>query len=277
MTASAATHPLDVLKVRLQLRGEMDGSVKKGGIISETRSILRTCGIAGLYPGLTATLFRQATYSTSRLGVYGYVKDHLVQFHGSSDLPFSLKLVAGVCGGTVGAICGTPADVLLVRMQSDARLPVEQRRGYKNVFDGLIKVVRHEGAPKLWTGVLPNTVRAQLMSASQLGTYDQVKESLIHTGYFKDGILCHFAASCISGFVATAVTNPVDVVKTRLMNAKKGSTMYTGALDCATKLWRAEGLAGFYKGFLPSLMRLGPNTVLLLMCFEQYEDRKSVV
>jgi len=152
-------------------------------------------------------------------------------------LPFVQKLVAGVCGGTVGAICGTPADVLLVRMQSDARLPVEQRRGYKNVFDGLIKVVKYEGIGTLWTGVLPNTVRAQLMSASQLGTYDQVKGSLIRSGFFNDNIICHFAASTISGFVATAVTNPVDVVKTRLMNAKKGSHVYSGSLDCAAKLW----------------------------------------
>ena len=36
----------------------------------------------------------------------------------------------GIVSGGIGAICGNPADVALVRMTVDNRLPVEQRRNY---------------------------------------------------------------------------------------------------------------------------------------------------
>ncbi len=33
----------------------------------------------------------------------------------------------------------------MVRMQADGKLPPEQRRGYKNVFDGLFRITKEEG------------------------------------------------------------------------------------------------------------------------------------
>lgn len=35
-------------------------------------------------------------------------------------------------------------------------------------------------------------------------------------GYFKDDLLCHFAASMISGLATTLASMPVDIAKTRL-------------------------------------------------------------
>jgi solute carrier family 25 oxoglutarate transporter 11 len=56
-----------------------------------------------------------------------------------------------VAGG-FGAVIGTPAEVALIRMTSDGRLPPEQRRGYKNVFDALLRICREEGVLAMWRG-----------------------------------------------------------------------------------------------------------------------------
>ena len=45
--------------------------------------------------------------------------------------------------------------------------------------------------------------------------YDVVKETILGSGYLKDGIPCHFLAAATAGFTATLVASPVDVVKTR--------------------------------------------------------------
>lgn len=58
---------------------------------------------------------------------------------------FGAKILAGMAAGAVGAVVGTPAEIALVRMTSDGRLPPEKRRGYKNVFDALIRMSREEG------------------------------------------------------------------------------------------------------------------------------------
>src|SRR5690242_5294756 len=47
--------------------------------------------------------------------------------------------------GSGGAIVGSPADVVLVRMQADGKAPPELRNNYKNAFDGLYKIAKNEG------------------------------------------------------------------------------------------------------------------------------------
>lgn len=48
------------------------------------------------------------------------------------------------------------------------------------------------------------------------------------------------------GFAATVAASPVDVIKTRYMNSPKGQ--YSGAIDCAIRMAKQEGLTAFYKG-----------------------------
>ena len=62
----------------------------------------------------------------------------------------------------------------------------------------------------------------------------------------EDSIPCHLVSSSIAGFTATVVGSPVDVLKTRIMNAKPGE--YNGVIDCVVKTFK-EGPMAFYKGF----------------------------
>lgn len=96
--------------------------------------------------------------------------------------------------------------------------------------------------------------------------YDEIKCQLIKTTIFKDNLVTHFTASCSAGVIATCITMPLDVLKTRLMNAKPGQ--YSGILDCARDIAKV-GPSGFFKGFTPAFVRLGPHTVLTFIFFEQ--------
>ena len=53
------------------------------------------------------------------------------------------------------------------------------------------------------------------------------------------------------------VTMPIDVVKTRLqMDGSGGSVkQYTGTMDCASKMVKAEGPSALFKGLPPALVR----------------------
>jgi len=156
-------------------------------------------------------------------------------------------------------------------MEKKKKLPFDQRRNYKNAFDGLAKIVKNEGIVALWKGCAPNMNRAMLMSAGQLASYDQAKQSLLTLSFFKDNLTTHFLASLIAGFIAAAITSPLDVVKTRIMNQKKDSgIVYKNSLDCAAKIMQQEGPKGFYKGFLAYFTRLGPHTIFTFIFFEQF-------
>jgi len=63
--AACCTHPLDLLKVHLQT--QQDGKI---GIVRQTANIIKADGILALYNGLSASLVRQLTYSTTRFAIY---------------------------------------------------------------------------------------------------------------------------------------------------------------------------------------------------------------
>merc|ERR1711963_507226 len=63
--AACCTHPLDLLKVHLQTQQE-----GKIGIVQQTIGIVKSQGALALYSGLSASLVRQLTYSTTRFAIY---------------------------------------------------------------------------------------------------------------------------------------------------------------------------------------------------------------
>lgn len=257
--AACCTHPLDLLKVHLQT--QQKGKI---GLIQMGVKVFKSDGIFGLYNGLTASLLRQMTYSMTRFGIYETVKKNLDK--PGATMPFYQKVLLGGFAGCVGGFVGTPADMVNVRMQNDVKLPPEQRRNYKHAIDGLYRVIREEGAVKLMNGATMASSRATLVTIGQLSFYDQFKFLLMKTGVFKDNIMTHFTASFLAGGVATLITMPLDVMKTRMMNAPPGT--YSSIMACAKDIATA-GPMGFFKGFIPAFVRLGPHTILTFIFFEQ--------
>jgi dicarboxylate transporter 10 len=201
----------------------------------------------------------------TRFGVYEELKDKLTT---PTSKPSFLTLVAmASTSGFLGGIAGNPGDILNVRMQHDSALPPEQRRNYKNVVDGLIRMTREEGITSLWRGVWPNAGRAVLMTVGQLATYDGFKQVLLNKTTMKDNLATHFTASFLAGFVATTICSPVDVIKTRVMSATDGN----GVVRIVTDIFRAEGFRWMFKGWVPSFIRVGPHTIITFLFLEQHK------
>lgn len=125
---------------------------------------------------------------------------------------------------------------------------------------------REEGVAALWTGLAPNVARNAIVNATELATYDQFKQTLLGMG-MQDGILTHISAGLGAGFAAVCVGSPVDVVKSRMMGAAPGQ--YAHIFDCFYQTATKDGLAAFYKGFLPNFGRLGSWNVIMFLTLEQ--------
>jgi len=216
--------------------------------------ILRHNGVLGLYNGLSASLLRQITYSTTRFGIYEELKTRFTRPDGRP--PSSLTLIAlSSAAGFAGGIVGNAADVLNVRMQHDAALPPAERRNYKHAIDGMLRMAREEGGLASWfRGVWPNSLRAAAMTASQLASYDAFKALLLRYTPLGDTLTTHFSASFLAGVAAATVTSPIDVVKTRVMSSSGKQSVVALLRDITA----AEGLAWMFKGWVPSFLRLGP-------------------
>ncbi|GAB1597295.1 mitochondrial dicarboxylate carrier-like [Argonauta hians] len=257
--AACCTHPLDLLKVHLQT--QQKEKVRTTVLLGR---IIKSDGILGFYNGLTASLLRQLTYSLTRFAIYDVVKKKLTE--GDKVMPFYQKVLAAGMSGAIGGVVGTPADLVNVRMQNDIKLPQDQRRNYKHAIDGLYRVFREEGPGRMFNGASMASSRAVLVTIGQLACYDQIKASLLTTGLFKDNLVTHFSSSIMAGAIATLLTMPLDVMKTRIMNAPPGT--YKNILACAIEISK-NGPQGFFKGFIPAFVRLGPHTVCTFIFLEQ--------
>ncbi|KAI4487978.1 hypothetical protein M0802_011637 [Mischocyttarus mexicanus] len=262
MSATVFVQPLDLIKNRMQLSG------KKTSTFTVVSNIIKNEGFFALYNGLSAGLLRQATYTTTRLGIYNWLFEKASK---DGQPKFVVKAALGVIAGGFGAFVGTPAEITLIRMTADGRLPFDQRRNYKNVFDALFRIIKEEGLLTLWRGAIPTIGRAMVVNAAQLASYSQAKQMLLDTGYFRENITLHFASSMVSGIITTITSMPVDIAKTRIQNMKTidGKPEFTGALDVLGKVIRNEGPLALWKGFFPYYARLGPHTVLTFIFMEQ--------
>lgn len=181
------------------------------------------------------------------------------------------KVYSSLLAGGIGSIFGTPADLVLIRMQSDATLPVEQRRNYKNVFDAFGRIVKEEGLLSCWKGASPTVVRAMSLNLGMLVSYDESKERLERFLGKDKANTIWLLSSVISGTVAAAMSLPFDNVKTKLQKMTKnpdGTFPYNSFLDCAKKTALNGGLKSFYAGFPTYIFRICPHVMITLVASE---------
>ncbi|OLY78066.1 Mitochondrial dicarboxylate transporter [Smittium mucronatum] len=262
--ACTVSTPGDLIKVRLQTsKGQMKS------VISAATEIIVGQGITGLFTGLSAQMLRQATYSTTRFGVYEAITN---QFKSGKSRFHPLKMheliFASSVGGLLGGLVGNPFDVAVVRMQTDFKLPPSERKNYKHGVDALIKIARTEGFSKLYSGLIPNLGVSMVMTISQIASYDFFKQNIIkYSNLNPTDPSLHFISSILASLTAATAVSPIDVSKTRIMNSK--TKEYNGLLDALIKIPRQEGFIALFKGWTPSFLRLAPHTILMFLILEQ--------
>ncbi|XP_004076545.1 mitochondrial uncoupling protein 2 [Oryzias latipes] len=267
--ADLITFPLDTAKVRLQIQGEAQKAegftaVKYRGVFGTITTMVRTEGPRSLYNGLVAGLQRQMSFASVRIGLY----DSMKQFYtrGTESAGIVTRLMAGCTTGAMAVAFAQPTDVVKVRFQAQVR-QLDGERRYNSTINAYKTIARDEGIRGLWRGCMPNITRNAIVNCAELVTYDMIKELIIKYDLMSDNLPCHFTAAFGAGFCTTVVASPVDVVKTRFMNS--GSGLYSSAVNCALTMLKNEGPAAFYKGFVPSFLRLGSWNIVMFVTYEQ--------
>lgn len=265
--ADIVTFPLDTAKVRLQVQGEGGSGGRKTGVLRTLGNVVRSEGVSALYRGIVPGLQRQMAFSAIRIGLYEDVKQWYTANMGVSN-PHGLEMLgvrtlAGVTTATMAILAAQPTDVVKIRMQAGARTGQ-----YRGVLHAYTSIASREGVVKgLYRGTVANIARNAIVNVGETVVYDASKDALISQGYMLEGVPCHLVSALIAGVSATVVASPVDVIKTRFMNAGPG--VYSSALECARLTVRREGLPALYRGFTASCSRLVSWNIVLWVSFEQ--------
>jgi solute carrier family 25, member 34/35 len=157
--------------------------------------------------------------------------------------------------------------------------------GYQHKHDGFIaaflKIYRAHGISGLYRGVLVTVPRGMMGSGTQIATFGWTKDFLQRKFEDLDQTTISFISGLSAGTAMAIAMNPTDVISTRLynqgVNAGGKGIYYSGVIDCFMKILKVEGLRGFYKGFWPHYIRIGPHSALVLLFFDELKSLKDRV
>lgn len=293
MVGAIITCPLDVVKTRLQsdvyhkMYNQTPKSanpvVKAAQHLKETGSVIRNLyvheGTRALFKGLGPNLVGVIPARSINFFTYGATKDVVTSYNGGREETW-IHLVSGLTAGFVTSTATNPIWLIKTRLQLDK----SKGRNYKNSWDCLKMVVRTEGFTSLYKGLTASYLGGVELTL-QWVLYEQMKafvnrKSLEAHGAdpskktTKDHILEWLARLGSAGaakFVASLITYPHEVVRTRLRQAPLASTgkpKYTGLIQCFKLVFKEEGLASMYGGLTPHLLRTVPNSIIMFGTWE---------
>ncbi|XP_029631884.1 solute carrier family 25 member 34 [Salmo trutta] len=276
--ACVFTNPLEVVKTRLQLQGELRarGSYRQHyrGVLQALWVVGRTDGLRGLQKGLSAGLMYQGLMNGVRLGFYSYCDTV-----GVTAAPGG-SLMSGAVAGALGAFIASPAYLVKTHLQAQTveAIAVGHQHNHQGVSSAFANIYRREGVVGLWRGVNGAVPRVMVGSAAQLATFSSAKEWVARLQWYSpNSWLVALTAACISGVAVTITMTPFDVISTRLYNQpvdeRHRGRLYLGFSDCLVKVCRTEGLLGLYKGMGPVFFRLCPHTVLSMLFWDLMRQR----
>jgi solute carrier family 25 oxoglutarate transporter 11 len=262
MFATSCIQPIDMIKVRLQLAGEGTTGGPKPTPLGVARDVIAQGKVLDLYTGLSAGLLRQAVYTTARLGFFDTFMKTLSARAETKErkVNFYERAGAGLTAGGLAAMVGNPADLALIRMQSDGLKPKAERANYKSVVDALGRIAKSEGIGAWWAGAYPTVIRAMALNFGQLAFFSEAKAQLKDTSLSPR--MQTLSASAVAGFFASFFSLPFDFMKTRLQKQTRGpdgKLPYNGMFHCFQRVLKEEGPLRFYRGFTTYYVRIAPH------------------
>ncbi|MCL4124747.1 UNVERIFIED_CONTAM: hypothetical protein GTU68_049583 [Idotea baltica] len=169
--------PADLVKVQLQ----MEGRRRLEGLAPRVRSpteafvkIYNMAGVKGLWKGCMPNVYRSALVNLGDLTTYDSVKRFFII---SCEFPetYWTHALSSACSGLIGAILGTPADVVKARVMNQPTDKLGRGLLYKSSLDCLHQTVKNEGFWALYKGFLPCWIRMGPWSLTFWLTYEQIR------------------------------------------------------------------------------------------------------
>ncbi|KAI6650455.1 Mitochondrial folate transporter/carrier-like isoform X2 [Oopsacas minuta] len=264
--ATFTLHPFEVLKTRLAVNDGSNSRIihhKYTGLSNALQVIYRTSGMKGFYQGVTPNLIG----SSISWGVFLYLYDILkFSLANGEEITMKHQLLSACLSGVTTLSITNPIWVVKTRMILQSTQYTDTYY-YRNVFDGLNKIWRNEGIFGLYRGYIAGVIGVS-HGVVQIVSYDRLKT--IYKQYNNNNNInipwyVYISLSAVSKVLAVIPTYPYQVIRFRIQSK---NDLYRGIIQTTVMTARNEGVRGFYKGMLPSILRVTPATCITMFVYE---------
>lgn len=296
--------PVDTIKTRLQA-GHISSQPRYNNVLHAAQSIITNEGVLRLYRGIPATVFAAIPSHALHYATYELCKDYFGgSVHDQQHHPIA-NGAAGAVATMVHDAIVTPLDVVKQRLQL-CNSP------YKSVTHCVNTILKDEGIRAFYASY-PTTVFMNVpFMAVHFGSYESFKliatqlrgKSDIHD----HGVTEEILAGGLSGAMAGLLSNPFDVIKTRIqtqtvnlhgthLSIHTNDTPVTvvthgcsscarhiphaghdngiqGARQIAKQIYQSEGIKGFWRGATARVIYFVPSAAI---CWTTYETIKRLL
>ncbi|KAF2399476.1 mitochondrial carrier [Trichodelitschia bisporula] len=168
------TNPLEIVKIRLQVQGEVSKSMP-GAPKRSAMWIVKNLGLVGLYKGASACLLRDIPFSAIYFPAYNHLKRDYFGESQTKKLGIFQLLTAGAIAGMPAAYLTTPCDVIKTRLQVEAR---KGEQSYTTLRDAAQKIWQQEGFKAFFKGGPARIMRSSPQFGFTLAGYEVLQNVL---------------------------------------------------------------------------------------------------
>ncbi|XP_020598412.1 mitochondrial substrate carrier family protein C [Phalaenopsis equestris] len=251
--STSVMYPIDTMKTRVQA-----STLSFPELVSRLPEI----GIQGLYRGSIPAILGQFSSHGLRTGIFEASK--LILINVAPTLPdIQVQSIASFCSTVLGTAVRIPCEVLKQRLQAGI---------FDNVGEAIVGTLHQDGLKGFFRGTGATLCREVPFYVAGMGIYAEAKkaaQSLLNRELEPWETI---AVGALSGGLSAVITNPFDVMKTRMMTAPQGQPVSMQIV--AFSVLQQEGPLGFFKGALPRFFWIAP---LGAMNFAGYELAKKAM
>eukprot|EP01065_Artemidia_motanka_P007033 TRINITY_DN13456_c0_g1_i2.p1 TRINITY_DN13456_c0_g1~~TRINITY_DN13456_c0_g1_i2.p1 ORF type:complete len:314 (+),score=74.60 TRINITY_DN13456_c0_g1_i2:60-944(+) len=243
-------HPLDLVKTRLQT-----DPGRYAGAVDCLKQTVRGEGMHGLFMGVSAPLVLNGAMTAIMFSTNGRCKRAVAGARGKDvgKLGFVEQTLAAWMTAPVYCFFLTPVELV------KARLQVARTAGTAPPYTGPLSCVRHtlrsEGVRGLFRGFYATTAMRVVGSPCYFVSYQQARTWLTDGGRRQTTASTALVAGGFSGVAFWTVAFPADLIKSRMQTDRTGDGAKTSPLSAARKIYAERGLQGFFRGYMPCLLR----------------------
>lgn len=175
----------------------------------------------------------------------------------TDPVAFAKDFIAGGVSAAISKTAVAPIErvKLLLQVQHISKQIAEDQR-YKGMVDCFVRIPKEQGFLSFWRGNFANVIRYFPTQALNFAFKDKYKQVFLggvdkHT-QFGRYFLGNLASGGAAGATSLCFVYPLDFARTRLaadVGKAGGEREFSGLGNCLTKIFKADGLGGLYKGF----------------------------
>lgn len=250
MLTKASLYPASTIKSRLQARRpSVPGSV-------------RPWALTGLYRGFMLKVVVNFPYQMIYMAAYVRTRDRLVVDSGRQGALLAY-VVSGIVAEITSSVVRLPMEVLKVRLQTGI---------YHNTIEGLRDFI---GRPLHFYGMFaPQTLLHDCpFSAFSWFVYESARQQIIASREVpKLESQESLALGVVAGGATSFITNPLDVVKTRILTRQHNESDFLHIRSTVKSIALKEGWACFWRGAGLRIAHHAPSHGLFMLIFDSIKN-----